>query len=174
MIINKAMKTNQINFNDNRLELSVKRPSHFITIFMLTAASFCLLVPLIFFIYLLMQSVEGFPIRLLTIVFLLIPFVFGIYLLRLFLWNFYGKEVYVFEKNKFIYLTDYKYFKDAKKEVKFKSNGFRSESSGYEKEKKAVLTIETNGQKHKSAVELPENELNKLIELLNQKLNPNE
>ena len=77
-------------------------------------------------------------------------------------------------KNKFIYLTDYKYFKDAKKEVKFKSNGFRSESSGYEKEKKAVLTIETNGQKHKSAVELPENELNKLIELLNQKLNPNE
>src|SRR5690554_2899791 len=99
MIINKAMKTNQINFNDNRLELSVKRPSHFITIFMLTAASFCLLVPLIFFIYLLMQSVEGFPIRLLTIVFLLIPFVFGIYLLRLFLWNFYGKEVYVFEKN---------------------------------------------------------------------------
>ena len=163
------MKTDQIIFKENKLELLVKRPSHFVTIFMLSSATFCVIFPVIIFINLLIESSEGFPIRLMTLVFLSIPFIFGIYLFRLFLWNFFGKEVYVFQNGKINFHTDFKYFKDSKKEIDCEDSGFGWVSSGYENEKKAVLTIKTSGKQHKSSVEIAEKDLIELTELLNKK-----
>lgn len=41
------------------------------------------------------------------------------YLFRLYLWNKFGQEVYIFEKNKLTSYYNYKYFKDKYKEIDF-------------------------------------------------------
>ena len=41
----------------------------------------------------------------------------GVFLLRLGLWNKYGREVFIFSKRLFIHYNDYKYFKDNYKET---------------------------------------------------------
>lgn len=45
----------------------------------------------------------------------------GVYLLRILLWNTYGKEIITLEQDKISYLADYKYFKDGLKELKIKN-----------------------------------------------------
>ena len=42
----------------------------------------------------------------------------GYYLLRIILWNTFGKEIITFENDKITYHCDYKYFQDNKKEIK--------------------------------------------------------
>lgn len=167
------MKTEQIKFENNRLELAVKRPTHFVTIFLVSAATLCIIAPLIIFANLMFQSQEGFRIETMTVVLSLIPIIFGIYLLRIFIWNFYGKEIYSFENGKLVYWSDFKFFKTEKKDFKIRELNFSTEHSGFENERKSVLITESRKLKHKSKVELPEKEANQLIELLNQKLNQN-
>lgn len=41
----------------------------------------------------------------------------GIYLLRVVLWNAYGQEILILEKDKIKYLADFKYFKDGQQEM---------------------------------------------------------
>ncbi|HTF03775.1 MAG TPA: hypothetical protein VK826_07100 [Bacteroidia bacterium] len=48
----------------------------------------------------------------------IISWAVGYYLLRVILWNTYGKEILTVEQDKFSYYCDYKYFKDAVKEIK--------------------------------------------------------
>lgn len=43
------------------------------------------------------------------------------YLFRLYLWNKYGKEVFIIQSNHFISYYDYKYFRDSAKSINFKS-----------------------------------------------------
>lgn len=167
------MKTEQIFFDGNKLELQVKKPSHFVVILLTSAASFCIIVPLVYFLVLLSESATGNGIQYMTIIFLLIPLLFGIYLSRLFLWNFFGREVYEFGKDKISFYRDFRYFKDSKKTFKYKDLKIKLEKSGYENEKKAILSFDTKEGRHKSMVELPENELEKLTELLNQKIKEN-
>lgn len=167
------MKTEQISFENDRLEIAVKRPTHFVTIFLISAATLCIIAPLIIIANLMFQLQEGFRIETMTVLLSLIPIVFGIYLLRIFIWNFFGKEVYNFENEKIEFWSDFKFFKTEKKSFKIKDLNFGTEHSGFENEKKSVLTIETKKLKHKSKVELPEKETNRLIELLNKKLNQN-
>ena len=45
----------------------------------------------------------------------------GFYLLRIALWNTFGKEIITLEQDKISYLADYKYFKDGLKELKIKN-----------------------------------------------------
>ena len=42
----------------------------------------------------------------------------AIYFVRLILWNSFGKEIITFEKDKLSYVSDYRYFKDGKQEIK--------------------------------------------------------
>ena len=41
----------------------------------------------------------------------------GFMMLRSFLWNSFGKEILYLQKDKIIYLADYKYFRDARQEI---------------------------------------------------------
>ena len=41
----------------------------------------------------------------------------GFFLLRIFLWNSYGKEILTLNKHKIFYIADYKYFKDGSQEL---------------------------------------------------------
>lgn len=165
------MKTGQIILNENKLELLVKKPSHFVTIFLLSAASLCFIIPFIYLINLLIQTGGGAQISNLTFFFSLVPIFFSLYLFKIFFWNLFGKEIYTFENDKISLYRDYKYFKESKKYFKTKGLKIRTEMSGYENEKKAVLIFENKESKYKSQVELPEKELIELKELLDQKIN---
>lgn len=163
------MKTEQIRFENNKLELMVKRPSHFITLLLLSAASLCIIVPILYMLNLFTQRLEGIEIHSLTILITMIPIIFGIYLSRIFIWNFYGTEVYAFENDRIIRYFNYKYFKSEKREISTKQLEFKAEHSGFENERKSILIIQSGNNNFKSKIELKETELKQLIEELNQK-----
>lgn len=64
----------------------------------------------------------GFGISFSYFVILAIFWVLGFYLIRLVLWNKYGKEVFIAAKGRFIHYNDYKYFKDNYKEIELSKN----------------------------------------------------
>lgn len=90
----------------------------------------------------------------------------GIYLLRLILWNLYGKEVFLIENQSITYYTSYKYFNDNKTVLKSKDCRFFITYSG--NSSKGVLIIESNEQKLKSCIEKEEKELLKVIKDINR------
>lgn len=167
------MKTEQIKFENNRLELAVKKTDTFCNHLFGFGGHALYHCAADHFANLMFQSQEGFRIETMTVVLSLIPIVFGLFLLRMFIWNFFGKEVYNFENEKLEFWSDFKFFKTEKKSFKIRDLNFSTEHSGFENERKSVLITETKKFKHKSKVELPEKEADQLIELLNQKLNQN-
>lgn len=73
-------------------------------------------------------------------------FVFGLlgfYLLRVFLWNTYGKETITFTADTIAYVADYGWFKDGKKErATSEIEGFAIRRVGYEDDNKGTLVLE--------------------------------
>jgi hypothetical protein len=51
----------------------------------------------------------------------IVSFLISHYLLRLYLWNRYGKETFILQKDKLISYNDYKFFKDNYQEMYYKS-----------------------------------------------------
>ena len=103
------------------LELKVKRAPSIALYFLLSVAVIIFLVPPLVLILLIIPEGEG-----ISFVFL-IPwgialFVSG-YLFRLYLWNRYGREVFIIERRTIVHYYDYKYFKDNKEEVEFENLG---------------------------------------------------
>ncbi|TNE28694.1 MAG: hypothetical protein EP346_08390 [Bacteroidetes bacterium] len=84
----------------------------------------------------------------------------GFYLLRLILWNAFGKEVYTFEKETVIYYADYKWFKDNRKE-------FYAENLIYKvvhtEEKLGFLQLNDGKTQHTSSLPVTIDELYKVI-----------
>jgi len=95
----------------------------------------------------------------------------GFYLLRVFLWNSYGKETIVFSKNQVTYEADYKWFKDGKKTQNFESLEFSIKPIGYQEDNIGTLVIESNEDCIESVVKMPNKELDSLILELKQVLN---
>lgn len=62
-------------------------------------------------------------------------------MLRISLWNTFGKEIIKISGNKLNYIADYKWFKDKIKEFNFESINFYLNKVGYEEDNKAVLII---------------------------------
>lgn len=107
------MLESQINFNNNILVIQAKRAPLFILIvlgFVLLAFAY---IPFGVLFYTI-NSGKGMHVG----VFLSFGLcgLLGFYLLRLILWNAFGKEVYEIHKNTINYHSDYKWFKDNKKQ----------------------------------------------------------
>lgn len=62
-------------------------------------------------------------------------------MLRISLWNTFGKEIIKISGNKLNYIADYKWFKDKIKEFNFENINFYLNKVGYEEDNKAVLII---------------------------------
>lgn len=97
---------------------SVNNKNRISLLFMLVSAIIIFLLPIFVFIFL-FTDFKGIPFGIL-ISFILSGLV-SVFLLRLYLWNKYGKEVFVIKDNSFIYYYDYKLFKDHHKEITFKT-----------------------------------------------------
>lgn len=112
-------KNNELKLSDS-MNLIIKgnntNKKALIPLFILSLLS--ILIPLVVLIYL-MRSSEGLPFGFVVscVVFVL---VFG-YLMRLYLWNKYGREVYIIGKEEFILYYDYGYFKDNKFHCRYKT-----------------------------------------------------
>ena len=90
----------------------------------------------------------------------------GIYMLRITLWNTFGKEVIIFNNSKVTYTADYGWFKDSLKSKVINSISFSILNVGYEEDNTGVLFIGDKESNIESVAKLPINELEDLIKEL--------
>lgn len=98
----------------------------------------------------------------------------GFYLLRVVLWNTYGKETFNFENDLISYEADYGWFKDRVKEISKDGLTFSIQKVGYEDENKAVLTMNSGSQKIKSATKMVTEDIEELLSKLHGILDQND
>ena len=100
------------------LELNIKPAPSIVLYFLLSVAIIIFAFPLLILIFLIIPDGDG-----VSFAFLIpwsIALFVSIYLFRLYLWNRYGREVFIVEKQIIIHYYDYKFFKDHRKEIEFK------------------------------------------------------
>ncbi len=95
----------------------------------------------------------------------------GFYLLRISLWNTYGKKTLSFSGNKIIYEADYGWFKDAKKEISVEDTRYSFVRIGYEEDNNGILLVENKNEKIQCAVKLPIENLEWIIKEIETKTN---
>jgi hypothetical protein len=108
------MKENKLCFDGNTLVISVSKTSIIVRGIILFFAAFSFLIPLVILIFMVANHADlkfGFVI---LFIMLWLP---AYYLLRIVLWNTYGKERLNISREKVIYEVDYKFFKDSKQEL---------------------------------------------------------
>lgn len=161
-----TLDKHQYRLENNLLTLKVKKSLLFIRSFMFFFAFLFFLLPLAGMMF---GLVMGLGLSIGNFISLFIFGVLGFYMLRVALWNTYGKEVINFDDNRIQYIADYGWFKDSKKEHKFNSAiEFGVRSVGYEEEKKGALEINAQGVKINCVTKMPLDELEKLINQLNE------
>ena len=92
----------------------------------------------------------------------------GFYLLRISLWNTYGKEIIELDIPKISYEANYGWFIDGKKSINSKIINYGIKPIGYVEEKKGVLTIVNDKTKIESVVKMPIRQIEELIKTLNK------
>ncbi|MBK5721869.1 hypothetical protein JGH11_13395 [Dysgonomonas sp. Marseille-P4677] len=96
------------------LELLVAKKKRYARYILLTTASVIFLIPVIIILVLFLPSGE--PLQFGILFSFIISWLCGGYLFRLYLWNTYGREVYVFGTRKLTYYANYRLMKDRYKE----------------------------------------------------------
>lgn len=100
------------------LELNVKRAPSIALYFLLSVAIIIFLIPLLALALLIIPDGEG-----VSFAFLIpwsIALFVSIYLFRLYLWNRYGREVFIVGRQTLVHYYDYKFFKDNRRKIDFK------------------------------------------------------
>ena len=90
----------------------------------------------------------------------------GFYLLRISLWNTYGKETIELNTLTIEYEANYGWFKDGKKTIEYNNIVFSINQIGYEEDKKGVLVMGDENEKIESVVKMPIIQIEELIEKL--------
>ncbi|MEQ9312262.1 MAG: hypothetical protein RJQ05_06940 [Cytophagales bacterium] len=91
----------------------------------------------------------------------------GFYLLRVVLWNIYGQEILILERNRIIYIADYKLFKDGKKELEI--DNLTSDIIAHPRNPKGKnkLLLKNNSSSLETVLDISKNEIEKIIEKIN-------
>lgn len=91
----------------------------------------------------------------------------GFYLLRIALWNTYGKEIITFNNDIIDYIADYGWFKDSKKQIAVKERlDYGIMPIGYEEDHEGTLIISLEELNIVCVTKMPISEIEKLIEKL--------
>ncbi len=148
----------------NQLVLMVKRSPFFVRGFMFTFSFLFFLLPLVGLFGGLVMGMG------LHIAYFMGMFVFGVlgfYLLRISLWNTFGKEIIQFREGRVEYVADYGWFKDGCKEkVMDESLEFSVRPIGFEDDHKGALIIGEGDSAVYCVTKMPNSELNELIKEL--------
>lgn len=164
MTQNSTMMNKQYELNKNSLELRVKKAPLFVRSVMFFFTFLFFLLPLTGMILGLSMG-KGMHIG-----YLIGLFVFGLlgfYMLRMSLWNTYGKETISFNRENVTYLADYGWFKDGKKQKEIKiPREYSIRQIGYEDDNKGGLVIGLDDPII-CVTKMPITELQELIDELN-------
>ena len=147
-------------FKNNKLILKVKKPPLFILVMMYLISFLLFILPTIGIIVALVNK-NGFHIK-----YIFTLFVFGLmgfYILRISLWNTYGKEELIFNNTQITYSVDYGWFKDKLSVKNIKHPLFSIKTVGYEDDKIGVLIIENDNEKIECVTKMPINVIEQLI-----------
>lgn len=148
---------------DNKLILKVKKVPLFILIIMYLISFLLFVLPLIGIIVALVNN-NGFHIK-----YILTMFIFGLmsfYIFRISLWNTYGKEELIFNKEHITYSVDYGWFKDKLSTKVINNPSFSIKTIGYEEDKKGVLIIQDDNDKIECVTKMSIDAIEQLIKEL--------
>lgn len=88
---------------------------------------------------------------------------FGFYLLRVALWNHYGKEILTFTPESISYIADYGKFKDGLKHIENKQIHYSFKPIMHQGKKMGTLVIENDNERIESVILIDEQQLNEII-----------
>jgi len=159
----------QYQLEGNILTLTVKKAPLFVRSIMFLFAFLFFLLPLMG-MFLGFAMGEGMHIN-----YLISLFIFGLlgfYMLRISLWNTYGKEIVILNNNKIEYYADYGWFKGGKKQKEFNQQvEFGIRQIGYEEDNEGGLIIGLEEPNIICATKMPNAVLKELIDKLNELVN---
>lgn len=154
----------QYEIHGNSLVLKVKKAPAFVRGLLFVIAFLFFIHPLVGIVF--FAPFEGFHFW--YFIWLVVYAVLGFYLLRLALWNTYGKEKITISKNSVNYFVDYGWFKDRIKEAQIDAPvTFSVNPNGYS-DRRGRLKIGQNRAAIISAVRMPLEQLQELIGELNK------
>jgi len=150
----------QFELKDNNLTLTSKPSPLFVRILILFFSLTSILVPIGGMVG---SMINGYRFHFGFLMSIGIFGVLGFYLLRVFLWNSYGKEVILFTQNNVTYEADYKWFKDGKKIKNIDFPNYSIRPIGYEDENFGALIIDSEQDCIESVIKMPNEQLEDLI-----------
>lgn len=154
---------NQYSFENNQLKLKVTARPFLMRVVLYIITFLCFTLPLLGII---LNVIEGNGINFGGIIGFGIFCLIGFYLLRISLWNTYGEEIIQFNKNKIIYVADYKWFRDGEKTIEKNEVIYSIKSIGYEVENNGILVISNGKSEIESVVKIPKDQLEKLLTII--------
>ena len=152
----------QYQLNGNKLSLIVSKAPLFVR-------SVMFLFTFLFFLITLggiLAMVTGRKLEIRSLIVIAIFGLLSFYVLRISLWNTYGKEVLLFNKDKIEYSADYHWFSGGKIEINRHAE-FSIQQIGDEKDKKGTLLIGSKKTKIICVTAIPNTELEEIIDKLN-------
>ncbi|PWS27798.1 hypothetical protein DHW03_09480 [Pedobacter yonginense] len=132
---------NQIDFQDNILMLKVGKSSLIVRLILVPVTLLFFLLPIW---GLSLNLADGQGIKFLSVLIFAGYFLLGFYLLRICLWNTFGKEVISFGLNTITYEADYGWFKGNKKEIPLENSVCKIKPSEFENQGKGILVFESD------------------------------
>tara|TARA_R110002020_G_scaffold44135_5_gene127482 strand:+ start:47 stop:532 length:486 start_codon:yes stop_codon:yes gene_type:complete len=142
------MKYNQAEINHNQLLLKGNKSPLLIRATLTVVLLICILIP-IAATYFLISERKGPHIG------IVLSFFFfwgiGFYLLRIILWNTFGREIIILEKDKILYEADYRFFKDGKQTISTENIEVVAVPTEDKTENLAILNF-SNKQQHINTV----------------------
>jgi hypothetical protein len=150
----------QFTFKNNQLKLSVRKSPLIIRIVLFLFAFAFFIFPVLGTIA---SIVSGGGLQFGLLIGIGIFALLGFYLLRIALWNTYGKETILFLESEIIYEADYHWFKDAKKVIENKNINYLFSPTGYEEDNEAVLILDNGKDAIECAVKMPQQQIDELI-----------
>lgn len=163
------MYRKQYKITENQIELYVKKVPYIGRVFLLFLAFVMVALPLLGIVF---NFIDGNTFHFGYLIGLGIFTLLAFYFLRLYLWNTYGKEIIILNKNTLDYYVDYKYFKGNQQSIKIDELSFSYDKIGFEEEYLGLFTIISNNNEFiQSAIKMPLMELIELRDLLTKKIN---
>ncbi|MDR6968950.1 hypothetical protein J2X31_002976 [Flavobacterium arsenatis] len=153
----------QFSFENQQLKLQVVKSPLFIQGVLFLFTFLCFTLPIFGLIF---NAIQGEGIKFGGILVLGIFSLIGFYMLRVSLWNRYGKEVIVFKNDEITYFADYKWFKDGEKSIDKNAIVYSIKPAGYEDENKGVLLISNGKSQIESVIKMSIQDIEIVIQLL--------
>ena len=152
----------QHHLNGNKLSLMVEKAPIFVRLVMFLFTFLCALITVAG----VLGMIGGGKMEIRSLIVIAIFGILSFYMLRISLWNTYGKEVLLFNKEKVEYSADYHWFRGGKIEINRPAE-FSIQQIGDENDKKGVLLIGLQKPNIICVTAIPNAELGEIIDKLN-------